>query len=458
MAMGRRKRARQGELWIEAGRLVPGPGHPFYRRLNEILARHGFDERVESICAKFYAETMGRPSLAPAVYFRLLLIGYFEGIDSERGIAWRVADSITLREFLGYRLTEAPPDHSTISRNRRLIDLEAHEEIFTWVLAVLAKEGLLSGKTLGIDATTLEANAALRSIVRRDTGERYEEFLKGLAEASGIETPRREDLAKLDRKRPKKGSNEEWRHPGDPDARITKMKDGRTHLAHKAEHAVDLESGAVVAVTLQTADSGDTTSIHETVEEAVASLAAVLEDEAAAAELSETMLAEIVADKGYHSNAVLTQHAKLGIRTYISEPARGRRRWRNKPAEKDATYGNRRRIRGTRGKRLLRARGEQVERTFAHGYDTGAMRRTHLRHHGNIRKRLLVHLAGFNLGLVLRRQLGFGKPRALQGAVSALRELLLRGLAALKALLNRPGRPIGDLPVVTHRPRPAARG
>jgi transposase len=338
------------------------------------------------------------------------------------------------------------------------MSLETHRKVFQWVLVVLAKEKVLNGKTLGFDASTLEANAALRSIVRRDTGESYEEFLTRLAQASGIETPTRADLAKLDKKRKGKGSNKDWEHPFDPDARITKMKDGRTHLAHKAEHAVDLETGAVVAVTLQTADSGDTTSIHETVEEAVASLAAVLEDEAAAAELSETMLAEIVADKGYHSNAVLTQHAKLGIRTYISEPARGRRRWRNKPAEKDATYGNRRRIRGPRGKRLLRARGERVERTFAHGYDTGAMRRTHLRHHGNIRKRLLVHLAGFNLGLVLRRQLGFGKPRALQGAVSALRELLLRGLTALKALLNRLGRPIGDLRVVTHRPRPAARG
>jgi transposase len=437
MAMGRRKRGRQGQLWIDAGRLAPGPGHPFYQRLNEILGRHGFDERVESICAKFYAERMGRPSLAPAVYFRLLLIGYFEGIDSERGIAWRVADSITLREFLGYALTEATPDHSTISRNRRLIDLEAHEEVFTWVLAVLAKEGLLSGKTLGIDATTLEANAALRSIVRRDTGERYEEFLRSLAEASGIETPSREELAKLDRKREKKGSNQEWRHPGDPDARITKMKDGRTHLAHKAEHAVDLETGAVVAVTLQTADSGDTTTIEKTLEEAVETLAEVLEDDAAAAQLSEAVLAEVVADKGYHSNAVLTKHARLGIRTYVSEPARGRRRWVGKPAERQATYGNRRRIRGARGKRLLRSRGELVERSFAHAYDTGGLRRTHLRHHANIRKRQLVHLAGFNLGLVLRKLCGIGKPRALQGAAAALHDLLAAAYAALEAIRGR---------------------
>lgn len=453
MAMGRRKRERQGQLWIEAGRLVPGPGHPFYQRLNAILVRHGFDERVEAVCAKFYAQTMGRPSLAPAVYFRLLLIGYFEGIDSERGIAWRVADSITLREFLGYALTDATPDHSTISRNRRLIDLEAHEEVFTWVLAVLAKEGLLSGKTLGIDATTLEANAALRSIVRRDTGECYDEFLRSLAEASGIETPSRKDLAKLDRKREKKGSNKQWRHPGDPDARITKMKDGRTHLAHKAEHAVDLETGAVVAVTLQTADSGDTTTIEATVEEAVENLAEVLEDDDAAAQLSDTVLAEIVGDKGYHSNAVLTKHAKLGIRTYVSEPDRGRRRWKDKPAEKKATYGNRRRIRGSRGKRLLRSRAELVERSFAHAYDTGAMRRTHLRHHGNIRKRQLVHLAGFNLSLILRKLCGIGKPRALQGAIAALHALLWHSRGTLEAFSSRIWRSIAPFSSLTRPSR-----
>jgi transposase len=250
MAMGKRKRQRQASLWVETARLAKSPSHPFYRRLNQILGRRGFDGFVEGACQQFYSETVGRPSLAPAVYFRMLLVGYFEGIDSERGIAWRVADSIGMREFLGYALTDATPDHSTVSRNRRLIDLQTHQEVFVWVLQVLAKEGLLQGKTLGVDATTLEANAALRSIVRRDTGESYQEFLTRLAQASGIETPTREDLARLDRNRPKKGSNDDWQHPQDPDAKITKMKDGRTHLAHKAEHAVDMESGAVVAVTV----------------------------------------------------------------------------------------------------------------------------------------------------------------------------------------------------------------
>jgi transposase len=248
MAMGTRDDERQEPLWVAAPSMARSPGHPFYDRLNGLLDDAGFDEFVEEQCAPFYAERMGRPSLPPAVYFRMQLIGYFEGIDSERGIAWRVADSLALREFLGYEVQQRTPDHSTISRNRRLIDLETHREVFIWVLRILAKQGLLKGKTLGVDSTTLEANAALRSIVRRDTGEAYEEFLTKLAQESGIETPTRQDLAKLDRKRKGKGSNDDWTNPHDPDATITKMKDGRTHLAHKSEHVADMTSGAVVAV------------------------------------------------------------------------------------------------------------------------------------------------------------------------------------------------------------------
>jgi len=435
MAMGKRKRQRQTSLWVETARLAKGPAHPFYRRLNQILGQHGFDEYVERTCQGFYADKLGRPSLPPAVYFRLLLIGYFEGIDSERGIAWRLADSIALRDFLGYSLADATPDHSTVSRNRRLIDLQTHQEVFTWVLQVLAKDGLLRGETLGVDATTLEANAALRSIVRRDTGESYKEFLTRLAQASGIETPTRAELARLDRERPKKGSNDDWQHPQDPDARITKMKDGRTHLAHKAEHAIDMETGAVVAVTVQPADRGDPASLEETVAEVMDTLADVSEDDQAAEGLGNEVLSELVADKGYHSNAVLTGRQELGIRTYISEPARGRRRWRHKRAEQRATYANRRRIRGERGKRLLRRRGELLERSFAHCYDTGGMRRVHLRGRLNIAKRLLVHAAAFNLGLVLRRQLGTGKPRGLRRAgLSSLWAHFFAWIAAWKAL------------------------
>ena len=422
MAMGRRKtRARTPGLWIATNELPQTGGHPFYQRLNQVLDAHAFDEFVEAQCAAFYADTVGRPSLTPGTYFRLLLIGYFEGIDSERGIAWRTADSLALRGFLGLGLAEAPPEHSTISRTRRLIDLETHRSVFTWILQVLATADLVKGKTIGIDATTLEANAALRSIVRRDSGETYQEFLTRLAQASGIETPTRTDLARLDRTRPKKGRNKDWRHPHDPDARITKMKDGRTHLAHKAEHAVDLETGAIVGVTVQGADQGDTTTMAETVTTAAEELEAV----ATVTNDQTLVVEEIVADKGYHSNQVLVDLAALDVRTYIAEPDRGRRNWTQKAAARDAVYANRRRIRGTRGRALQRRRSERLERPNAHLYETGGMRRTHLRGHVNILKRLLVHVGGFNLGLFMRTLVGVGTPRGLQGRLAAAVALLI---------------------------------
>jgi transposase len=427
MAMKKHPRERQTHLWIPTAEIVTSPGHPFYQRLNQLLDEQGFDRFVEERCRTFYAETRGRPSIPPGVYFRMLLIGYFEGIDSERGIAWRCADSLALRAFLGYDLNERTPEHSSLSVIRGRIEVETHREVFQWVLKVLAKSDLLQGKTLGIDATTLEANAALRSIVRRDTGQRYEEFLTDLAKASGIESPTREDLVRLDRKRPKKGSNQQWRHPHDPDAKITKMKDGRTHLAHKAEHAVDLETGAIVAVTLQGADQGDTTTIQETLSESASNLAEVRDDPQAGEHLKSDTVQEVVADKGYHSNETLRTLRQEEIRTYVSEPKyKGRRHWKDKAAEQEAVYANRRRIRGGRGKTLLRRRGELVERPFAHCYETGGMRRTHLKGHARILKRLLIHVAGCNLGLVMRTLFGRGTPRGLQGLVLAFVHALIR--------------------------------
>jgi len=353
MAMGKRRRDRQPTMWVPATELPTAASHPFYRRLNQLLREYRFDDFVEAQCASFYAESMGRPGLPPGIYFRLLLIGYFEGIDSERGIAWRAADSLALRDFLGVGLEMAPPDHSTISRTRRLIALETHRAVFTWILQCLGTAGLVKGKTIGIDATTLEANAALRSIVRRDSGESYEEFLTKLAKASGIGTPTRADLARIDRKRKKKGSNDDWTQPHDPDAKITKMKDGRTHLAHKAEHAIDLETGAIVGVTVQGTDQGDTTTIQHTLPEAAQQLDAV----AAVTEDPVAVIEEVVADKGYHSRTMVHDLETLEIRTYISEPDRGTQSWIDQEAERDAVYANRRRIRGNRGKRLLRKRG-----------------------------------------------------------------------------------------------------
>jgi len=426
MAMGK-SGDEQDQLFVTHESLRASGGHPFYEALNKMLRANGFDHFVEGLCARFYDDKMGRPGTPPGVYFRCMLVGYFEGIDSERGIAWRVADSMSLRNFLGLPISKNPPDHSTLSRTRRLIDLETHKHVFTWILGLLAKADLLSGKTIGADGTSLEANAALRSIVRREDGQTYEDFLIGLAKASGIETPTRQDLARLDRKRPKKGSNKDWMNPNEPDAQIMKMKDGRTHFAHKQENAVDMETGAVVAVTLTGGAEHDTRTIEKTLEEAENNLQDVREkaDETTAKRIAEH-IEETVLDKGYHSNAVIAALAEAQIRSYVSEPNRGRRRWEGKHDERDAVYANRRRIRGARGKRLLRMRGELLERPFAHALDTGGMRRTHLRHHGNILKRLLVHVAGLNLALLMRTIFGVGKPRCLQGRPDLLRALMAR--------------------------------
>jgi transposase len=440
MAMGKRKTQDQQALFIPTTKLPQSAAHPFYAKLNEVLAGWKFDAFVEELCAKFYDEKIGRPGLAPGKYFRLLLIGYFEGIDSERGISWRCSDSLSLRSFVGYRLDELSTEHSTISRTRRLIDLETHQEVFQWVLKVLADYDLINGKTVGIDATTLEANAAMRSIVRKDTKQNYQEFLTDLAKASGIETPTREDLARIDRKRKNKGSNDDWENPHDPDAKITKMKDGSTHLAHKQEHAVDMDSGAVIAVTIQPADEGDTTTWRATVEEIYQNLNAVRENEQASRNLHPNSVEELVADKGYHSNQTMADFAELEIRSYVSEPDRGRRDWEDKEAERDAVYANRRRIRGKRGKELMSERGELIERSFAHVLETGGMRRTHLRGRINILKRMLIHVGGFDLSLVMRKLIGIGTPRGLQGLISRPIALIIMFCKTLLGDRRRPNK------------------
>lgn len=435
MSMRRRPKEKQADLWIATSDLAQTPGHPFYDRLNRVLAEARFDEYVEERCRSFYAEGKGRPSIPPGTYMRMLLVGFFEGLDSERGIAWRCADSLSLRQFLGYDMSEDTPDHSSLSRIRQRLDVQVHQDVFAFVLKVLGQKGLLRGQTIGIDATTLEANAALRSIVRREDGTSYQDYLTELAKASGIETPTRADLAKIDKKRPKKGSNDDWKHPHDPDAKITKLKDGRTHLAHKAEHAVDLDSGAVLAVTVQGATLGDSASMKQTMMETVDNVVAVHHDPACEGSVSERGLTEWVADKGYHSNATMEMMDTCGLRSYVSEPDRGRRRWHDRESARNGTYANRRRLRTNRGKALMRRRGELLERTFAHCLETGAMRRVHLRGRGNILKRYLIHVAAFNLSLVMRQIFGAGTPRGLQGRLAAAFDLFGELMADLSTLL-----------------------
>jgi len=416
MALGRR-RPKQASFWVEASRLEVRGRHPFYRRLNEILDQIGFDRYVEQLCRKYYAEKMGRPSIPPGVYFRCFLVSYFEGIGSDRGVAYRVSDSLSLRQFLGLSWEEATPDHSTLSKTRRRLGLAVHGAVFRWVLKALAREGLLEGKNLGVDATTLEANAAMRSIVRRDTGASYEEHVRELMENEEGEEPTAAERRRWDRKRKKRVSNREWVNRHDEEARIARMKDGRTRMAYKAEHAVDLKTGAVVAVTVERADRGDTETMRATLGEAglaVTELAGERARRGAAGpvkKVSETGVKRVAADKGYHSRESLVALAEVGVKTVIAEPERGRQKWRGKQKAKAAVYGNRRRVRSRAGRALLARRGELIERSFAHLYDRGGMRRLHLRGRENILKRVLIHAAAFNLGLILRRLVGAGTPR-----------------------------------------------
>ena len=435
MTMGS-KDDEQAGLFVTYKDVPRSAGHPFYTALEGILRKNGFDRFVERECEQFYS-ARGRPSLAPGVYFRCLFIGYFEGIDSERGIAWRVSDSLSLRDFLGLGMTKAPPDHSTISRTRRRLDLEVHDRVFAWVLARLAEAGLVKGKTIGIDGSDLEANAALRTLVRREDGQAYQDYLLELAAAEGIENPTREDIARLDRKRPKKGSNKVWVNPHEPDAQVTKMKDGSTDMAHKVEHAVDMHEGAVLGVTLHGGPTHDTKSMDSTLEAAATNLAEAREmleserddddddDDTGSAVVLAERVEEVVADKGYHSNQKLCDMDEDGIRTYIAEPKRGRRNWKRKQTEKKLVYANRRRVKGKRGRRLMRRRGELLERPFAHMYGPTSMGRTHLRRHDNILKRLLIHNAGYNLRLLMYKAFGVGTPRSLQGRLAAFLLLLL---------------------------------
>ena len=428
MAMGS-KEEKQEELFY-ASEQAEAPGHPFYQKLNTVLSAAKFDRFCEEQCRRFYHRKLGRPSMAPGVYFRLLLIGFFEGIASERGICWRVADSLSLRRFLNYGWSETTPDHVTMSRTRRLLDEVTHQAIFTFVLAEVARRGMLKGKTIGVDATTLEANAAMRSIIRRDTGQSYMEYLRTLAAEAGIDPDDDAAVRRMDRKRRKKTPNAEWVNPHDPDAEVTKMKHGSTHLAYKAEQAVDLDTGAIVAITTQGGAVGDTKSIQETLPAAGWAVAEQIDTPTAKGhyKVHGQGLSEVVTDKGYHSAASLTQMTEWGVRTYVSAPKKF-----GKAESSAVVKANLRRVESDRGKALLRKRGELLERPFAHQYETGAMRRLHVRGRDNVAKRVLLQAAAFNLALILRSMTRAGTPRGLADLKQSLLSALLRVLDALAA-------------------------
>ncbi|MFB3111678.1 MAG: transposase [Gemmatimonadales bacterium] len=441
MTLGKRRKHREQDLFIASTSMPRSPGHPFYRQLNRLLDDAGFDEKVESLCKPLYVEGRGRPSIPPGVYFRMLLVGYFEGIDSQRGIAWRCADSRSLQEFLGLGPTDRSPDHSSLTRVRKRLPVEIHAEAFALVVRIARDKGLVKGKNLAVDSTTLEANAAMKSIVRRDTGDGWSDYVRGLAKEAGIEDPSDDDLRRFDRKRTgKKVSNKDWQSPSDPDARIAKMKDGRTRMAYKAEHAIDADSEIIVAATIHHADKPDSEIIKDTLMESAGVLAL------AGAELT---YENVIADKGYHKAETLAWLADRGMRTYVSEPkSRYKRKWCGKPtAWRDAYRANRRRAKGARSSSLHRLRSERVERSFAHTCRTGRARRTWIRGVEEVTKRYLLQVAARNLGTIMRALYGVGTPRALQSGARRLLGPLVRLLRALCALLFR----LVDL----RRPKPA---
>lgn len=433
MGMSRRRRKKRQRSLFVAHTETQGPRHRFYEALEELLREADFDEQVEALCEPYYDADphKGRPSILPGVYFRMLLIGYFEGIESERGICWRCEDSLSLKAFLGYEIDESIPDHSTLSRTRTRLGEEVYERVFELVLRIVEDNGLLKGKVVGVDSTYLRADASMKSIVRKDTGEGYQEYLRGLAKEAGINNPKAEDLRKMDRKRKgKKTSNQDWESPVDEDSRVARLKDGRTRLAHKAEHVVDMDSGAIVHADIQDATAGDATTIIESLDNADEMLSRTKDDHSddddapppSSGDDSPRQakhIKEVCGDKGYHKAETLREIEKRGIRSYIPErEQKGKRRFTDKGGfcTSRAFHGNRARVSRAKSKALQRKRGELIERSFAHICETGGHRRVRLRGRQNIRKRYLIQTAGFNLGVVLRKLIGFGTPRGLANA------------------------------------------
>lgn len=453
--MSRWGEERQRELFVATDRMARAPRHVFYEKLNGLLREAGFDRWVEGLCEEFYSDR-GRGSIPPGRYFRMLFVGYFEGIESQRGIAWRCDDSLSLKVFLNLEPFDEAPDHSSLTKIGDRLPTEVYREVFQFVLGMVHERGLLKGQTVGIDSTLLEANAAMKSIVRKDSGDDWEEYLKRLAAAEGRELKSKAELIRFDKDRNKDGgkkvSNDDWQSPSDPDARIAKMKDGTTHLAYKAEHAVDLDTEVILAAEVYFGDQADSATMEDTLSLAGGQVVEVTH--------GASQMAEAVADKGYHKAETLARltdrtdvcrntepspsATNLGLRTYIAEPdakPNQKRRWTDKPPEWEAAYrGNRRRIHGSRGKSLQRRRSEVVERSFAHVCETGGARRTWLRGLDKVTKRYQLQTAAHNLGLILRQLLGAAKPRAFAASVGLLVTLRQRFHGSLRLWIASPRR------------------
>jgi transposase len=436
----RKDRDQQSTFWIPTSAIPSTPANTFYQQLDRALTKSGFGDAVRALCAPFYTNDVsrgGRPGIDPEVYLKMLMIGFFENLPGERAIAARCADSLSIREFLHYELHERTPDHSSLTVIRQRLSAEVYEQVFGLILKALKQHKLLKGKRLGIDASVLEANASLRSLEHRLTGDAYTDYVGKLAEAAGVDTSDAAAVRRFDKKRPgRKTSNAEWQNPHDPDAKVGRTKRGATRMIYKPEHVVDLETGAIVDADVRPGDEHDTADLAARVVEAEARMNRAL------GEPENTQCAETVtADMGYFKVDEITQLQDLEFETVISDPISNRRTDKLTEAERCALDAARRAVTSPSGKALLRLRGELVERTFEHVLDCGGARQTTLRGRDNIRKRYLIQAGCANLSLLMRQLTGFGTPKqALAASRAGIAAMLCFLLVFLRSNLseNRP--------------------
>ena len=422
-----KKKAAQPEFWIAADQVVTTAQTGFYAKLEETLEGFGFAAKVRALCQPAYDKSgVGRPGIDPVVYLKMIMVGFFEDLPSERAIAARCADSMSIRTFLKYELHEKTPEHSSFTVIRQRLGLDVYQQIFTLTLQALREHGLLRGKNLGIDSSVIEANASLRALVNRNTEEQYWDYVKRLAAEQGIDPEDTTALRRFDRHRPGKGSNREWQNPYDPDAKIGRTKDGATDMIYKPEAVVDLDTGAIVQADVHPGDQADHKEMATRVLEAQQAI-----NQACAQPLNTLTATSVTSDKGYYAVDQLQTLQQEGIRTVISDPVDQRRVDKLEPQEQRAVRGARRSVKSQSGKELLRRRGMHIERSFAHILDCGGMRRTTLRGWENLNKRFKLAAAFYNLSQLMRKLFGFGTPKQLAAAMERGGRRLFWRLAAM---------------------------
>ncbi len=430
----RNKLEKQEEMWVVAQELPKATPDRFYQRVNQTLEKIGFAEQVWTICEPAYAEASkgGRPGIDPVVYLKMLMVGFFENLPSERAIASRCADSLSIRGFLGYGLTDMTPDHSSLSVIRRRLSLEQFEALHIVLLRALYSHGLLKGRNLGIDSSVIEANASLRELRHRNDEKSYWEYVRQLAREAGVDDSDDKAVRRFDKKRPgRKTRNADWVNPHDPEAKVGRTKQGATDMVYKPEHVSDLDSGAIVQVEVRSGDAADNdASLNQRVLSAVGVLLEVVPEAA-----SEKVGTSVVADEGYFALEQIGQMQSFGIRTVIADP-HARRRRKDLPEPERKTLRRARAATGSAsGKALLRKRGEHLERGFAHVLDHGGLRRATLRGRENLTKRHMVAALSFNLSLLLRGLFGIGTAK--QWLAGPLKRLQARFMAAFWRWLAR---------------------